>query len=87
MAELLVSDKTAEKLRTVHRLEPNAVVEAVVCRSGLTFGWDHHPDRGWRALVEVEINGQPVIVVLYDANHPLGDVYHLGSAYPLHTEK
>ena len=74
VAELLISDRTAEKVRNLHGLEPEAIRDAVVFRSGLTFGWHNHPDRGRRAIVDVRIDGRDVLVVLYEANHPLGDL-------------
>lgn len=53
----------------------------MVCVAGLRFTWDDDPERGRRALVEVSIRNNPVLVVLYPVSDPMGDVYALGSAY------
>jgi hypothetical protein len=45
--------------------------------------WDDDPERGRRALVEIFIRGQRVLVVLYPVDDPLGGVFNLGSAYPI----
>jgi hypothetical protein len=83
VADLLISEATATKIRAAHSLEPADVRDEVVCRSGLHYVWDDDPERGLRAIVQIRMNGVDVYVVLYDAHHPLGDVYHLGSAYPV----
>jgi hypothetical protein len=49
---------------------------------GLSYRWDDDQERGRRALVEADIRGVTVIVVLYPVLDPSGDVYALGSAYP-----
>ncbi|WP_225319722.1 hypothetical protein [Micromonospora aurantiaca (nom. illeg.)] len=81
MAWLNISPRTAEKIIQLHDLTPDEVRQAVQCVPGLDFGWHHHPERGLRAIVRVEIRSRPVLVVLYDAEDPVGDVYNLGSAY------
>lgn len=78
VAKLLISDATAAKIRSRHGVDPQEVRDAVVCRTGLRFGWHDHRDRGRRAIVETEIRERPALVVLYPAGD---DVYHLGSAY------
>jgi hypothetical protein len=78
----MVSQATAEKLAGRHGLDWQEVRDAVVCVAGLQYAWDDHPERGRRALVEVEIRGMRCLVVLYPVDDPSGDVYALGSAYP-----
>lgn len=82
VADLIVSQATAEKLSTHHGLDWHEVRDAIVCVSGLRYAWDDDSERGRRALVEAEIRGRSCIVVLYPVEDPLGDVYALGSAYP-----
>jgi hypothetical protein len=82
VARLIISSKTAEKLASRHRLDWQEVRDAVVCVVGLLYIWDDHPERGRRALVEVEISGMRCVVVLYPVDDASGDVYALGSAYP-----
>lgn len=82
IAELWISDRTAAKIRGVHGLDPSDVRDALVCRVGLPYRWDEHPERGLRAIVQTKIGGELTLAVLY----PIGDdTYHLGSAYPLHS--
>jgi hypothetical protein len=82
VAKLVISSATAAKLSSKHGLGADEVRDALVCVPGLSYVWDDDPDRGRRALVEVEVRGQTVLVVLYPVSDPLGDVYALGSAYP-----
>ncbi|MEV4808162.1 hypothetical protein AB0K18_49960 [Nonomuraea sp. NPDC049421] len=83
VAWLNVSAKTAEKIQHRHGLSALEVRDAVVCREGLVYTWHHHPERGVRALVQVRIRGMTTLVVLYPATELDGDVYNLGSAYPI----
>ena len=83
VARLGISRETANKISRDHGLQADEVRDAVVCVRGLTFVPDDDAKRGWRALVETYIRGVRVMVVLYPANDPLGDAYHLGSAYPI----
>lgn len=82
VARLIISDATRTKLSSLHHLNVDEVRDAIVCVAGLSYGWDDEPERGLRALVEVPIRGDPVIVVLYPVVDPFGDAYVLGSAYP-----
>lgn len=83
VARLHISERTAQKITSVHHITSQEVRDAVELRTGLTYVWDEHPERGRRALVETPIRGRRTIVVLYPvAGAPLGDEYHLGSAYP-----
>ena len=81
IAELLVSQRTAEKLSGKHHLSPDEVRDALVCVEGLPFAVDVDPERGERVIVATWLRGRPVRAVLYAAEHPLGDVWHLGSVY------
>jgi hypothetical protein len=83
VARLGISRATANKISKDHGLQADEIRDAVVCVRGLTFVPDDDPKRGRRALVETFIRGVRVMVVLYPANDPLGDAYHLGSAYPI----
>jgi hypothetical protein len=82
VAQLIVSDRTAEKLSSRHGLDVGDVRQAVVGIRGLQYVWDEDKERGRRALVEADVAGRVCIIVLYPVEHPLGDVYALGSAYP-----
>lgn len=83
VARLHISQRTAQKIISAHHITPEEVRDAIELRAGLTYVWDEHPTRGLRAMVEVSIRAQHVIVVLYPvADQPLGDEYNLGSAYP-----
>jgi len=82
VAQLIVSDRTAEKLSSRHGLDVSDVRQAVVGVRGLGYTWDDDPERGRRALVETEVAGRLCLVVLYPVDHTMGDVYALGSAYP-----
>jgi hypothetical protein len=82
VARLIVSQATRAKLSSRHHLDSDEVRDAIVCVAGLPYRWDDDPERGRRALVETDIRGIPVIVVLYPVLDPSGDVYALGSAYP-----
>lgn len=83
VAVLNISPRTAQKITEKHRLDPEDVRAAVQTVAGLEYVWDDDPERGLRAIVRVVIHGGPVLVVLYPVEHPLGGVFHLGSAYPL----
>jgi hypothetical protein len=82
VAQLIVSDRTAQKLSSRHGLDVGDVRQAVVGARRLEYTWDDDPERGRRALVETEVAGRLCLVVLYPVDHPMGDVYALGSAYP-----
>jgi hypothetical protein len=82
VARLVISRATTTKLSSLHKLNADEVRDAIVCVAGLSYAWDDDPERGRRALVEVRIHGERVIVVLYSVDDPSGDVYALGSAYP-----
>lgn len=83
IARLLVSARTAQKLVARHRLDAEQVRLAVECVAGLEYAWEDEPLRGRRAILKVTIDDQRVLVVLYPADDPLGDVWNLGSAYRL----
>lgn len=77
VAELRISDRTAEKVASKHGLRVDDVRRAVQCVEGLDFAWDDHPERGRRAIVKTLIGNQVVLVVLYPTNDPVGDVWNL----------
>ena len=82
VAGLIVSDATAQKLAAKHGLDWHEVTDAVVCVRGLRYTWHHHPERGWRAMVEFVLHGRLCIAVLYPVVDGSEDVFALGSAYP-----
>jgi hypothetical protein len=81
VAQLWVSEPTVTKINGLHQLSFDEVRDAVECVAGLEFVWDVDGERGERAIVSSRLRGRPALVVLYDAEHPLGDVYWLGSVY------
>lgn len=80
VAQLHISDRTADKLVARHRLDPDDVRLHVECVSGLHGAWDDHPERGSRLLLKVPISGVTVLVVLYPRDGD-EDEWNLGSAY------
>lgn len=81
IAALAISDRTADKIRGKHHIEPDEVRAELVCVSGLEYGWHTDEERGERAMVSITLHGRPALAVLYDAEHPMGDVWNLGSVY------
>ncbi len=81
VARLEISSRTVDKLSRAHGLSAADVRDALVCVAGLRATWDDHPDRGRRALIELFLNGQRVLAVLYPVQDALGDTWNLGSAY------
>lgn len=75
VAEIHISPRTEEKINSKHGITARQVRDAVVCIEGLDYAYVHHEVRGWRWLVKVHIHDRPALVVLYDAKHPIGDVY------------
>jgi hypothetical protein len=82
IAELVVSEATAQKLAAKHQLDWRDVRDAVVCVKGLRYAWHDHPGRGRRALVEIEVERRRCVAVLYPVGAVPSDVFALGSAYP-----
>lgn len=85
VAQLLVSASTRDKIVATHNLDETEVRSAVECVAGLEYVWDFDDERGERAIVSTTIRGRRALLVLYDAAHPLSDVYWLGSAYFVDT--
>ncbi|MFF7130785.1 hypothetical protein ACFZBZ_00425 [Streptomyces sp. NPDC008196] len=83
VAELIISDKTEEKIVSRHQITADEVRDAIVCVTGLPFRWDDDPDRGRRAVMRVEVRNVTYLMVLYPVDDPMGDVWSLGSAYPI----
>lgn len=83
VAKLNISGRTAHKIAGVHGLQPDEVREAVEQVHGLPYAWHDHPERGRRAIIRVKLRGRSHLIVLYPATDPVGDVWNLGSAYPI----
>lgn len=82
IADLIISQAVEAKLAQLSRhVEADDVRQAVIGVAGLRYRWDHDRDRGPRVYVEISMGDDRVLVVLYPVDHPLGDVYALGSAY------
>lgn len=81
VARLEISARTAQKIISRHDITPDEVRAAIQCVVGLVYVWDEDPERGTRAIVQTYIRGRKALVVLYEANDPVGDVYNLGSVY------
>ncbi|MFI5934967.1 hypothetical protein [Actinoplanes sp. NPDC051494] len=81
VAGIHLSARVAEKINSKHGIASAEVHDAIVCVEGLEYVHSHHELRGWRWLVKVEIQGRPVLVVLYDSDDAMGDIYRVGSAY------
>ena len=83
VAELIISPWVWAKLcDPSHRLDPEEVHRAIVAVPGLRFKEHSDPPRGLRKYVEIHVGGVRVLCALYPVEHPMGDVYALGSAYP-----
>jgi hypothetical protein len=82
VARLVVSDATTRKLAAKHGLDWREVRDAIVCTRGLRYAWHHHPERGWRVIVEIVVGHTRCMAVLYPLEDADGDVFALGSAYP-----
>jgi hypothetical protein len=81
VAQLIVSESTAQKLAAKHGLDWRDVHDAIVCVRGLRYTWHEHPERGRRALIEIKIGRRWCIAVLYAVGAPPDNVFALGSAY------
>jgi hypothetical protein len=83
VAELIISPWVWAKLCDPdHRLDPDEVRLAIVAVQGLRFKERSNPPRGPRSYVQIAVGGVRVLCALYPVEHPMGDVYALGSAYP-----
>lgn len=80
IGQLRISRKVAEKIVREHDLTPAQVREAVVQVEGLDGAWDYDPPR-LRALIWVEIEQEPALVVVYPADDLGVNIWRLGSAY------
>jgi hypothetical protein len=81
VAALIISDPVRVKLSAEHSLDADDVRREVVAVQGLRYRWRDDPPRGRRAYVEIFVGDDRVLVALYPVDHPMGDVYALGSAY------
>jgi hypothetical protein len=82
VAQLNISAATAHKLSTQHGLDADEVRDEIQCVEYLSGVLDDDPERGQRAILRVRIRNVWHLVVLYPVEHPMGDVWNLGSAYP-----
>jgi hypothetical protein len=79
VAVLNISPAVRAKLNNAdHRLDPDDVRAELVGVQGLRFKWRTDPGR---VYVEIFMGDDRVLAVLYPVDHPMGDVYALGSAY------
>ncbi len=81
MAELIISERVSSKISSCHNIDPFDVRQAIVAVEGLRYKYRSDPPRGPRYYVEFWIGADRVLAALYPVEHPLGDVYALGSAY------
>jgi hypothetical protein len=82
VAELTISPAVQTKLSDAdHRLDADDVRQAIVAVQGLRFKWRTDPPRGRRVYVEISMGAKRVLAALYPVDHPMGDLYALGSAY------
>jgi hypothetical protein len=79
--QLRISRPVAEKIVRCHGITPAQVRASVVQVEGLEGAWDYDPGRGLRALVGVDIEDEPALVVVYPADDLGVDIWRLGSAY------
>lgn len=82
MAQLHISERTAEKLADKHGLSADDVRLHVQEVGELRGAWDYHPERGTRLLLKVPMDGQMILVVLYPRDDS-DEAWNLGSAYPI----
>ena len=83
VAQLKISQATAEKIQHKHGISGQEVKDAVVCVRGIPFVWEDDPERGRRAIVKVQIRGSVEVVLYPRPRDAYGDVWALGSAYPV----
>ena len=81
VAELRVSRATAAKVDAKHGISAWEVRDALVGVEGLRGVADEHPVHGRRLILQVPLRGRAALVVLFEVQHPLGDVWNLGSVY------
>ena len=81
VAELRISGRTAVKMDAKHGISVMEIRRSIECVAGLRGAVDDDPEHGARLIVEFALRGRPALAVLFDAEHPLGDVWNLGSVY------
>ena len=81
---LRISQRVAEKIADQHHIQPQEVRAAVERVEGLNFSWDHDPERGLRAIIDVQIQDENALVVVYPTENPMDHEWRLGSAYLIH---
>lgn len=81
IADLHISTRTAAKIQAKHGITVTEVRDALQCVEGLRGATDEHPEHGLRLISQLTLRNRPALAVLFDAGHPLGDVWNLGSVY------
>ena len=82
IAELLISERTAQKLRIKHGLNPADVRRALLATRGLRARRIRDEERGERFLVRSSVNGEDCLAVLHDASSTDADsVWRLATMY------
>ncbi|MBK5306275.1 MAG: hypothetical protein JJD92_06255 [Frankiaceae bacterium] len=72
---------TAAKIYAKHSVSDHEVRAEIECVEGLRGSMDEHPEHGARLMIQFTLRGKPALAVLFDAKHPMGDVWNLGSVY------
>jgi hypothetical protein len=78
---LRISRRVAVKIWEEHGITVRQVRSAVVRVADLDGAWDYDPDRGLRIILQVEIEDETALIVLYPADDLGLGVWRLGSAY------
>jgi len=81
VAELIISPAVRAKVSASHHVDADDVRQAIVAVQGLRYKWRTDLPRGPRVYVELSVLGDRLLAVLYPVNHPMGDIYALGSVY------
>ena len=81
VAQLIISDRVSAKITSKHNIDAFDVRQAIVAVPGLRYRFRADPPRRPRYYVEFWVGSDRALAALYPVEHPLGDVYALGSAY------
>lgn len=79
ISDLLISERTVQKIIQVHHIDPDELRSQLVATEGLTYSEHIHPEYGLRALIVLTVRARKVLVVLFPTSDP--SVWNLGSAY------
>lgn len=85
VSTLRISKPVADKITEKHGITPQQVRAAVVGVEGLEGSWVYDRERGARIIIQVEIEEQNVLVVLYPADDIGPGTWRLGSAYGIRS--